>query len=155
MADCELCGREAVLYDAIVEGSVVSVCKDCTKYGNVIIVEPKRIKEVERIKARLPEEGVDEFVVDDYAKKIKEAREKIGLKQEELAEKIHEKESVIHKIESSVMVPDLKLARKLETVLGIKLVEGYKGDIGKSNLNFKNTSLTIGDLLELKKEKDL
>ncbi|MEW6063443.1 MAG: multiprotein bridging factor aMBF1 [Nanoarchaeota archaeon] len=155
MAECELCGKETILYDAIVEGSLVKVCSECARYGKVVVVEPKRVEEVERIRVRLPEENVEEYVVEDYAKRIKEARENLKLTQEELAKKIHEKESVIHKLEAGTLTPNLELAKKLEIVLKIKLIEGYKGDYSRGKLDFKNTALTIGDLLELKKEKGI
>ena len=53
-------------------------------------------------------------VSEDFNTIIRVAREKKGWSREELAKKIYEKVSVINRIESGKMVPDIKLARKLE-----------------------------------------
>ena len=68
----------------------------------------------------------------------------MGLKQEELARKINEKESLIHKLENELVEPSLKLAEKLEKFLKIKLIEIYSDE----NKYVKNNDdkLTIGDL---------
>jgi putative transcription factor len=66
--------------------------------------------------------GVKELV-DDYHKRIQQARSKLGWNQEQLGQKINERKSVISKIENKSMKPDDKLVRKLEKALGIKLME--------------------------------
>ena len=72
------------------------------------------------------------------------------LKQEELARRLAEKESVIHHIESGNFVPSLALARKLEKCLGITLVEIPQLEREKQHINFRDDALTIGDLLKKK-----
>ena len=62
-------------------------------------------------------------VIEDYHKVIRDAREKKGWSREDLGEHIYEKVSVINRLESGKMVPDLKLARKLEKSLKITLLE--------------------------------
>ena len=89
-------------------------------------------------------------IVSDYSVKIRESREKLELTQKELGEKIAEKESIIHKIETGLMEPSLKLAKKLENFLKIKLIEIYGEDKIKK-IDFKSDKLTIGDLLDMKK----
>ena len=151
MGNCEICGKRFDnLERAIVEGVLINVCHDCSKFGKVItikkpLIEPERIISVQR-----REETED--IVDNYAELIKQAREKKGLKQEELAMNIAEKESIIHKIETRSLKPSFKLARKLEQFLGIKLIElqEEKKDL---SLNLKNNGLTIGDLLRIKDRK--
>jgi putative transcription factor len=59
----------------------------------------------------------------DYHKRIQQARNGHGWSQEDLGQKINERKSVISKIENKSMKPDDKLVRKLEKVLGIKLME--------------------------------
>ncbi len=151
MGNCEICGKRFDnLEKAIVEGVLINVCHDCSKFGKVItikkpLIEPERIISVQR-----KEETED--IVDNYAELIKQAREKKGLKQEELAMNIAEKESIIHKIETGSLKPSFKLARKLEQFLGIKLIElqEEKKDL---SLNLKDNGLTIGDLLRIKNRK--
>jgi len=149
MSACELCGVEDRLVDAIVEGSVLKVCNRCKEFGDVVGVnrEDVRREQPKRVYFKEPEE----YVVDDYGIKIKNAREKLGLKQEELAKKINEKESAIHKIESRQLVPSIVLANKLEKFLGIKLIEKYE-EAEKPKIDFRSGSLTVGDLLRLKKK---
>ena len=69
------------------------------------------------------EQRGDLELVDDYHKRIQQARDKLGLNQEQLGQKINERKSVISKIESRSMKPDDKLVRKLEKALGISLME--------------------------------
>lgn len=151
---CELCGKLTDnLMEAIVEGAIVSVCKFCSNFGHVIPVQKELKQELPKrniIIKKEPEEF--EIITKNYAQKVKQTRENLNLKQEELAQKIAEKVSVIHKIESGRLRPSLALARKLEHFLNIKLIEKYKEE--KSEIiNFKDSSLTIGDLLKYKKKK--
>lgn len=148
---CELCGRNSELVEAVVEGSMLKVCKDCSKFGNVIAVQKTRPIIQNKIKKIMEEESL-EIVKSDFFTLIKEAREKLGLKQEELAKRLNEKESLIHKIESNSIKPSISFAKKLEKALGIKLVGIYKED-EKKNINFKEDGLTIGDLIKIKEKK--
>jgi len=53
-------------------------------------------------------------IIDNYGKKIIEARKKINLTREEFAKKINEKESVIRRIEAEGMEPDEKRKKPKE-----------------------------------------
>lgn len=155
MANCDLCGKETELVDAIVEGSMLSICKGCAKFGHVIAIQkPALIEEKpeKKITIEEPEPEELEIIVPDYASKIKQARENLNLKQKQLASEINEKESVIHKLESGHLKPSIKLAKKLESFLNIKLIEEYQ-EPQKKELSFADKSLTIGDLIKIKKEK--
>lgn len=151
MGSCEICGRHFEnIEKAIVEGVMIDVCHDCSKFGKVIpirkpLIEPKRIIPVQT-------KEVMEDIVNNYHQIIKKAREKKGLKQEELARNIAEKESVIHKVETGSLKPSFILAKKLEQFLGVKLIE-IQEEKKEVNLNLKNNGLTIGDLLKLKDRK--
>jgi putative transcription factor len=73
------------------------------------------------------------------------------LKQEELAKKIAEKESVIHKLESGSIIPAIPLARKLEKFLRIALVETIEVDSPEtSDRRSSSDGLTLGDLIRIK-----
>ena len=148
---CELCGRNNELVQAVVEGSMLNVCKECSKFGNVIAVQKTRPIIQSKIK-KIIEEEILEIVKPDFSITIKEAREKLGLKQEELAKRLNEKESLMHKIESNSITPSISLARKLEKALGIKIVQVYRED-EKRKVNLKDESLTIGDLIKIKEKK--
>ncbi|MBS3122666.1 TIGR00270 family protein [Candidatus Woesearchaeota archaeon] len=158
---CEMCGKEGELVKADIEGAELIVCRACAKFGKIIsIVRPPLSKQEKKARDENTEsKPVDklkreiiQLINDDYPQLIKNAREKMGLKQQELALKIAEKESLIHNIESGKFLPSIVLARKFERFLKIKLIEQHEeteeDSRGKAS---KQTALTIGDMLNLKK----
>jgi putative transcription factor len=154
MTQCEMCGADDQLFRTDIEGTELSVCKKCAKFGKVkSVVRPPvkvKVKKAADIKAAEPERAeFIQVIVEDYAVRIKDAREKIGLKQEELAKAIAEKESLIHKLESGLFEPSITLARKLENKLRIKLVEQHEEKHEKA-FKGKGSTLTIGDVLTMK-----
>ncbi len=152
MAICEMCGKESSLFRVLVEGSTLNVCEKCSRHGKVlgtaeINLERKHISKV------IMEPQIAYEIVSDYAERIKKAREQLKMKQEDLALKISEKVVEIHKLESNKIKPSFRLARKLEKFLNIGLIEQIFED-KTSKLNFKDGNLTIGDILNLKKNKN-
>ncbi len=147
MAQCDMCGKETELIDAIVEGTMLSVCNKCARHGEAVPV----VKEEKNDYS--PELVVEpELQIKDCAKQVKQAREKKGMTQKQLAEALAEKESVIHRIESGKIKPPVNVANKLEQFFGIKIVEEEvpeKKDVKR--LNLRDPGLTIGDLLKMKK----
>ncbi|MCS7111018.1 MAG: multiprotein bridging factor aMBF1 [Ignisphaera sp.] len=61
-------------------------------------------------------------LVDDYAERIRRAREKLGWSQSVLASRVKVSENIIKRIEGGKLRPTLELARKFEEVLGVKLL---------------------------------
>lgn len=148
MAVCEICGRVAEIYDAIVEGAIVQVCARCSKHGNVVSLKRPEIKKVEVESITKTYDYID-VIVEDYQNLIKNAREKKGLSHEELAKAVAEKESIISQVEAGKMKPNFKLAKKLSVFLNVELME--KAESSKDSvktIDFKDNSLTIGDLLK-------
>jgi|SRR3989338_6458959 len=149
---CDLCGKEDEIYLALIEGTELNVCKNCSKFGKIIkkiIMEKKEIKEKERKKKELPEKEILQVIVSDYAKLIKAGREKLNLKQEEFAKKINEKTNLIHLIETGKFEPSINLARKLEKFLKIKLIEEHE-EIMTGKKETKTDKFTIGDFIKVK-----
>lgn len=146
MASCELCGNSGNLIRAIIEGSLLNVCENCARFGKAIIVKQQQTQINKPVKQKTTE--IINLINPDYPKLIKEAREKLNMKQEDLAKKLDEKLSVIHKLETGQLQPTILLARKLEKFLNINLVEVYQETNEK--LNLKDKGLTIGDLVKLK-----
>lgn len=148
---CDLCGAEEELFLAEVEGTNLNVCKNCSKFGKVI--EKTRMNKIpqktEKVKTAPDKERV-QVIVDNYSSLIKKKRESLGLKQKELAKKIAEKESVIHKIESGHIEPNINLARKLEKDLSIRLIEEEKVEEMAIKPKTKDLTVTIGDMLKPK-----
>lgn len=152
---CEMCGAEEKLYRAEIEGTKLNVCEECSKFGNIIAAleepKPEAKKDIKVFKKpEIKKNNVIYMVGSGFAEKIRKKREKLGLKQEDFAKKISEKESVVHKLETGEFTPSLKLARKLERLLGIKLIESYE-EGEKQGMKGETEQLTIGDMIKVKK----
>jgi len=153
MAVCDMCGEETDLLVVSIEGSELTVCNNCAKYGKVIRkFQPRQANvQVGSVKKEMPEEEeIIEIIVPDFADLIRNAREKTGQKQEVFAKKINEKASLVHYLETGKHKPSIELARKLEKALGIKLVEQIKDD-GTKYKATKSGSVTIGDIVKIRK----
>ena len=149
---CEMCGAEGFLVRAEIEGSQLKVCKTCSKYGKVLDRFPDRRKNNRffKKKEKKEEPEVQLIINRAYPRLLKNAREKMGLKQEEAAKKLSEKESLIHHMEAGQFKPSIALAKKLERFFHIKLIEEYDGKFEKTDKK-KSGDLTIGDLIKIKK----
>ena len=148
MPTCEICGKKTnKLYKIRVEGAELLVCEDCKKYGEVI-GEVKERKEVIKPKIKIVEK--EEEVVPDYDKIIRKIREKLKLTQEDFAKKIGIKESLLKGIEDGKKIPSLNLARKLEKMFNINLVEEVSFD--KKDTKVEDKGLTLGDVVVLKRK---
>ena len=118
---CEICGKKIIgePTKTKIESSIMLTCNECAKFGKIQREPPRKHRPVKRVqKFREPSEEI----VENYNKIIRDAREKNEWSREELAEKLYEKASVVNRIESGKMVPDIKLAKKLERTLNIKPV---------------------------------
>jgi putative transcription factor len=61
-------------------------------------------------------------VTPDFARLVKEARERMNLTQEELGQKVGERTSTISLLERGKLKPSIPMARKLERALKIVLL---------------------------------
>jgi len=115
--ECEVCGCPIVDKPrrALIEGVAMNVCSRCATLGKII--EPARQEQ-----PGAHEEMAELEIVEDYPALIRRARERMGLKQEELARRLAERASVVQRLESGRLRPDERLVRKLERVLGIELI---------------------------------
>ena len=156
---CEMCGKKVSSLKAIlIEGSTLNVCGNCARFGKatkpeiaatpVEIAQRLELRE-KRLRTKNVFENIENELVDDYAKKIRDARTKMNLTPEELGKRINEKKTVITKIESKSMRPDENLIKKLETTLNIKLTEKTKTE--KVETKRTGGELTIGDLIKREK----
>jgi len=160
---CELCGKKPSIYNCEIEGTIMKVCQDCTKYGSVKGKSNVRIVISESKKSVTND---PEYVfVKDYGTLVKSAREKLGLKQEDFAKNINEHKSLIHQVESEHIQPNILLARKLERALHIKIVDEVKSEkyeaaedtkalnsTGKLAIKPKGEGLTLGDMINIKRK---
>ena len=143
MSVCELCGKEAPLITAMVEGSQMEVCLPCGKFGKIVSRPIQARKQVVQTKE------IIETITPNFAILIRQAREKTGETQADFAKRLNEKESLMHKLENGSMKPSIEMARKLEKLLKIKLVE-IEEDILETGQKKASGALTIGDIINLK-----
>src|SRR5664280_2072704 len=153
---CEICGKKLVEepLKTKIDGSIMVTCKECSKFGKIQREPPKpkrpgapRGSATRRVQR--PKEPAEE-VVENVNDIVREAREKKGWSREELGEKIYEKASVVTRIESGKMVPDLKLARKIEKLMNIVLVEKNEDVSADEMSHSKIRGATIGDIARIK-----
>lgn len=86
----------------------------------------------------------------DLGQRVRKARRELEMSHEDLGRKIREKVSVIRKIESGKMIPDLPLAEKLEHALKIKLRVPAEETKVQPALPSKPRGTTLGDLIQFK-----
>lgn len=162
---CEMCGREIDAKSAkkvVIEGSPLIVCPDCySKLSRKTVVredsisasmstlKPRHLIKASRnrVSASPRITHVESYeIVENYHQLIKNARERLGWSQEILASKVGESVNTIRRIESGKLKPTLELARRLERVLKVKLIEPV---VESSEYSSPSASedLTIGDLL--------
>ncbi|UCC58824.1 MAG: TIGR00270 family protein [Candidatus Bathyarchaeum sp.] len=161
---CEVCGRQIFgnPLRAIIEGAKMTVCGKCAKLSSGYW-EPKPQRRAKKramrqpiipVSRRKPVPSVTETLelVDDFGKRVRQARRGLELSHEDLGRKIREKVSVLRKIESGKMVPDLVLAEKLEHALKIKLRVPPSEPKTQFVTLSKPRGTTLGDLVLLKEQ---
>lgn len=122
LVECSLCGKDFFrLNKAEIEGSILDVCDKCTRFGTKI-EEPISYQPLKR-EFKFSQIIENTYAIQHYGQKILHARIAMGLTREDFARKIHEKESVIRRIEEEELEPDVKLLRKIQGFLRLKLVE--------------------------------
>jgi len=95
-------------------------------------------------------------IVEDYTIKIRKVRQSLGLNQDQFAQKLNEKPSLLRRIETGKVKPSIKLAKKIEKVYGIKLITTSEiidtsAQVGKYMKKSSGTSL--GDMAFVKKKR--
>ena len=158
--ECEICGRQVSdnPKKAKIEGSVMIVCDECAKLGKIQKAPPKpkfrksnKPKKNKTTKQNYSKDEPKEELVEDFNVKIRKARESKNLSREELGQKIYEKVSVINRIESGKMIPDIRLTKKLEIALNITLIENVEElDLSKYTGN-PSQGRTLGNVVKIKK----
>ena len=149
---CDMCGSPGKLFKTIVEGTELSVCQECSRFGKVVgIIKQSTTRPIAKAESEKPETEVMELLVEDYAEKIRKKRESLGLNQKEFAKKLNEKESLIQKIESGHFEPSIGLAKKISRILQIKLVEEYE-ERHENQPRPKLEGFTLGDFIKVKEK---
>ncbi len=168
---CEMCGETIRGAPKLVrvEGAELQVCMKCGKFGT-------EVQQIRRTDLRAPQKGpavrpapspaggapqvrykrdmfdfMEGEIVDDYAVRIRHAREEKGLSQKDLAMQMKEKEHLIRKIENSELIPEDDVRKKLEKALGIRLIDSM---VSEDEKKVQSTlAPTLGDLTVIRKAK--
>jgi len=165
---CEMCGKPIdrryakIVY---IEGAKLVLCPSCFSKVAKRTVEsvpmykraskPTRsVKPVTTSKPRPRRQRLDEYeVVSNYSEIVRRARERLGWSQRTLAEAVKEGENVIKRIETGRLVPSIDLARRLEKVLGVKLLEPVVEEFSANLMpSHRVKELTLGDIVNIKKK---
>jgi len=147
-----MCGKETEdLFKARIEGTEMAVCRPCTKYGKVFSSIKQRDEKTKKFSLTQPkEEKPEETVIENFSQLIRKARENSGLIQEDFAKKINEKLSILQKMEAGLFLPSLDNAKKLERMLGLKLVVLSENKAAPQE-TAKSGELTLGDVIKIRK----
>jgi len=167
MAHCEMCGAEhASLTKVKIEGATLQLCEQCKGFGTEVHEPSDSASSTNKYStgqstqtsSDAPAEGRssrprrDMFdtmpeIATDYDDEIRTAREAAGLSQEELADQLNEKASLIRKLERGSMLPDDRVRKKLERTLDISLLEGG-ADVETDWSGSASTTTTLGDVVK-------
>jgi len=150
-----------------VEGAELQVCSKCEKFGT----EVQQVRRTDLARPASPKQGrpvsavaspsayrkrdlfdyMEGEVVDDYAIRIRQAREAMGLSQKDLAMQLKEKEHLIKKIENSDLMPEEGVRKKLEKALSIRLIDAPESEAEKKVQS--KMAPTLGDVTIIRKVK--
>lgn len=152
MSSCELCGKSSDSLTRVkVEGATLKACDTCKDMGTEVKSQKTSKKQTKKKKKknRVKNQGDNQVLINEYGKRIKEARESKELTIKELASKLNEKESVISKLEREALKPGKSLAEKIGKKLDIELytnpsVHDYNDESSDSR------KATLGDVADIK-----
>ncbi|MGM0398473.1 MAG: multiprotein bridging factor aMBF1 [Halobacteriota archaeon] len=174
MVQCEMCGAETGSPKTVkVEGAELQVCDSCADFGTEVETQTSSSTSTKYSTSsssgssssssggsssggssggRRRRDMFDEMdeVAADYDQRIRNAREAEGLTQEELADQLNEKASLVRKLERGDMLPSDEVQRKLEKHLGISLTESAGGDDEEWESGGDGQGLTLGDMVKRK-----
>ena len=158
---CDICGAKIVgrPYIALVDGVEMVLCASCylklSRSGRAKLIRIGELSEGEektkRIRRRRKYKVTYE-VVEDYADKITSARIKKGLSLKELAQKLRISENMLRKIEQGRFKPNIDLARKMESILSIKLLEPTE-EPEDVEFEKKEELPTLGDIVVIRRDE--
>jgi putative transcription factor len=170
-----MCGAESSsLTTTKVEGAELELCDECSDFGTEVRTESSSSSSTKYStsssssssssssasggtdssgggSSRRRRDMFDDMdqVVTDYDERIRSAREDRGLSQEDLANELNEKASLIRKLERGDVLPSDEVQTKLERELDISLSEGGGGEDAEWS-GGSSTTTTLGDVVKRK-----
>ncbi|MFX1591695.1 MAG: multiprotein bridging factor aMBF1 [Promethearchaeota archaeon] len=162
--ECPICG--SIIWGkgqrVLLEGAKITVCYNCAQHGIKIQKPPKSTqlkKPYSHTKTKPPKRqdlDNDLVIIPDFAKRIRNKRNSLGLNQDQFAQKLNEKPSLLRRIEAGKVEPTIKLAKKIEDVYNIKILkETDEIEANTQNKKYmkKSTGASLGDIAFIKKKK--
>jgi putative transcription factor len=177
MPQCEMCGAEQSSLTATkVEGAELELCDDCTDFGTEVRTDSGSDTSTKYSTSSSSSsssgsggssgtassgggggggggtrrsdmfDDMDELAT-DYDERVRHAREERGLSQQELADELNEKTSLIRKIERGDVLPSDDVQRELERFFDISLSEGTEADDAEWDGD-SSTTTTLGDVVK-------
>lgn len=89
-------------------------------------------------------------LVEDYAERIRRARESLGWDQRTLAIRVKVSENIIKRIESGRLRPPLDLAKRLEDILHIKLLVPAVEEVLGESKSKTDKFVTLGEIVNIR-----
>ena len=124
--ECPVCG--GIIWGrgqkVLIEGATMNVCSSCAQHGKKIRYKETKMSArqgISNVKNPVQKKAVknrnyaltdSQEIVDDYAKKIRNARMARNLNQDQFAQKLNEKPSLIRRIETGKVKPTVKPDQK-------------------------------------------
>ncbi|MFC4552515.1 MULTISPECIES: multiprotein bridging factor aMBF1 [Halorussus] len=175
MVQCEMCGAETGSPKTIkVEGAELDVCDNCADFGTEVKTQSDSGSTSTKYSTSSSSssssssassgstsggssrsrrndmfDDMDE-VAQDYDDRIRRARENAGLSQEDLANELNEKASLIRKLERGDILPSDEVQQKLERKLDISLTAGGSTDDEEWSGGSSTGEYTLGDVVKRK-----
>lgn len=157
---CEICGAEisGLPQRIVIDRSTLDVCKSCARFGkpeDKWTPVPRKMVPVERafiVKRPQPRDHFKDLVelVPEFGRKIRNAREALGMSPEQLGVRIKEKATLLKKIEREDISPEDEVRKKLEKELRIKLTD--QASESRVKAGSAGRGLTLGDIASIKRK---
>ncbi|MFW9940778.1 MAG: multiprotein bridging factor aMBF1 [Candidatus Thorarchaeota archaeon] len=165
--ECPICG--GIIWGrgqrVLLEGAKITVCDNCAQHGTKIYKPITNIQKNNKGQIRskttpkkrsFKPKGVEELeIVIDYAKRIRNVRNNLRLNQDQFAQKLNEKPSLLRRIEAGKVEPTIKLAKKIQEMYKIKLlkkIDETEFRVQETKFMKKSTGSSLGDIAFIKKK---
>ncbi|MFX0007799.1 MAG: multiprotein bridging factor aMBF1 [Candidatus Hermodarchaeota archaeon] len=166
--ECPICG--SIIWGKgeriLLEGARITVCHNCAQHGIKIQKTPTNTqakntypdnKKLAPKRQSVKKDSINSLeIIPDYAKKIKAKRSSLGLNQDQFAQRLNEKPSLLRRIEAGKVEPTIKLAKKIEDVYKIKILkksDEIEANVQNNKYMKKTTGTSLGDIAFIKKKK--
>ena len=167
-SECPICG--GLIWGrgqkVLIEGAKMTVCNACAQHGSKIKSSASRVRQKKDFPKKTskptyktpsykPKDDFDEFeLVSDYADRIRKTRIKSKLSQELFAQKLHEKVSLLKRIETGKAKPTIPLAKKIEKTYNITLLQkSSQEEVNYKSYVKRGSGSSLGDIAFIKKRK--